>query len=138
MRLAFTKPDSFGALASGICMVHCLATPFIFIAQTCSASCCDAAPAWWSWIDYFFLGVSFLAVLGSTRNSTNSLIKTALWMSWVALCFAIANERLEWEFLPKYVTYIVASTLIILHLYNLKFCQCESDTCCVEAVERRN
>ena len=46
------KSDTIGALASGLCMVHCLATPFFFIASACSASCCSNTPLWWQWMDY--------------------------------------------------------------------------------------
>ena len=38
------KVDSLGALVSGLCMLHCLATPIFFIASACSAACCNFAP----------------------------------------------------------------------------------------------
>ena len=32
-----TKSDLWGAFASGLCLIHCLATPFIFLAQAGAA-----------------------------------------------------------------------------------------------------
>ena len=70
-KLSFQKSDTIGVLSSGLCMIHCLATPFFFVATVCSTTCCNTAPLWWQWLDYFFLVVSFIAVRYSTI-STNS------------------------------------------------------------------
>ena len=51
--------DSVGIIASTLCMIHCIGTPFIFIAKACSATCCSEAPLWWVIIDYIFLFISF-------------------------------------------------------------------------------
>lgn len=130
MKITLQKPDNVGALASTLCMIHCLATPFIFIAQSCSATCCATAPDWWKWIDYFFLTISFFAVYQSTQTTSKNWMKIALWISWIALSLVILNERFVFIHLPKLVTYIVASSLVILHLYNRKYCQCKNDKCC--------
>ena len=58
----FFKSDALGAIASGLCILHCLATPFFFIASACSLSCCNNAPLGWQWMDYVFLGISFIAI----------------------------------------------------------------------------
>ena len=60
MKLAINNSDSIGALASTLCLIHCLATPFIFVVQSCAASCCASAPAWWVFFDYLFLTISFV------------------------------------------------------------------------------
>lgn len=130
MKLTLQKSDNIGALASTLCMIHCFATPFIFIAQTCSASCCATAPAWWQWIDYFFLVISFFAVYNSTQTSSKKWVKIALWISWTGLFIAILNERTSLIHLPHLFKYIMASSLVILHLYNRKYCQCKEDNCC--------
>lgn len=125
------KPDSFGAFASSLCLVHCVATPFIFVAQTCSATCCtsEAVPTWWVWIDYFFLVVAFFAVYQSTKTTSKNWIKPAMWASWLALFFIILNEKFMWVTLFEQAIYIPALALVGLHIYNLKYCQCESDVC---------
>ena len=124
------KPDSIGAMAGSLCLLHCLSTPFFFIAQACSVSCCEATPIWWQWVDYIFLTISFVAVYRSTQTTSRSFIKPALWLSWSMLFVVIINEKLQWISLPEASVYIVAFTLIALHLYNLKYCQCKTENCC--------
>lgn len=125
------KPDTFGAFASSLCLVHCIATPFIFIAQTCSASCCsaDTIPVWWQWIDYFFLVIAFFAVYQSTKTTSKNWIKPVLWVSWAALFFVILNEKFLWVELFEAAIYVPALALVGFHVYNLKYCQCESESC---------
>ena len=130
MRLILNKPDTLGAFASSICLIHCIATPFLFIAQTCSTTCCEATPTWWKWIDYLFLIVSFFAVYQSTKTSTNKLIQNTLWVSWSILSIAIASETISPLHLPHFLKYIAGFLLIVFHLYNLKYCQCKNDKCC--------
>ena len=74
--------DLIGALASTLCTIHCLATPFIFLASTCARDCCNGAPTWWLWIDYGFLIISFFAVYQSTKTTSKYWIKPALWICW--------------------------------------------------------
>ena len=126
-----SKPDYMGALASSLCLLHCIATPFIFIAQSCSASCCESSPIWWQYVDYVFIIISFFAVYQTTKTSTNKYIKQALWVSWFCLLSIIINEKINWISLPEYSVYIPAITLITLHIYNLKYCQCKTDDCCI-------
>ena len=131
MILLKQKPDLLGTFASSLCLVHCLATPFVFIAQTCTASCCSGAPTWWSFIDYLFLVVSFFAIYFSTKATTLEWIKPMLWLSWSALLFIIINEKIELLPLPKTLIYIPSISLMMLHLYNKKYCNCENDKCCL-------
>ena len=124
------KVDSVGALVSGLCMVHWLATPVFFIASACTASCCNLAPAWWQALDYFFLFVSLFAVFQATRTSTNPFISSGLWVSWIGLAFFILNTKYAWISVHANIKFIPAFFLIGLHLYNMKYCQCESNECC--------
>ena len=124
------KVDSVGAFISGLCMLHCLSTPVFFIASACSAACCNLAPAWWQAMDYFFLVISLFAVFQASRTSTNSWISSGLWASWVGLCFFILNSKFLWITVSPNAKFIPAFFLIGLHLYNMKYCQCESNECC--------
>ncbi len=121
------KSDVLGAAASGLCLIHCLATPLLFIAQSCSMTCCEASPSWWSSLDYVFLIISFFAILRSNQTTSKVVIGRALWVSWGVLAFIILNERFDFIPLPEYAIYIPALALIILHLYNQKYCQCGDD-----------
>ncbi|QDO94444.1 MerC domain-containing protein [Formosa sediminum] len=124
------KPDDLGALASTLCLLHCIATPFLFLAQSCAIHCSEDAPVWWRLIDYFFLVVSFFAVYRSTQTTSSAWMKPALWASWGVLFFVIINEKMAWFPIPEYGIYMPALALIVLHLYNRTYCQCNSNTCC--------
>lgn len=126
------KSDSLGVMASGLCLIHCLATPFLFVAKTCAVSCCAAAPIWWVLLDYVFLIVSFFAVYWSTFTTSNDKVKSALWISWVLLSLILINEQVQLVALSQYAIYVPAFALVALHIYNLKYCQCQDTQCCVE------
>ncbi|MCP4440052.1 MAG: MerC domain-containing protein [Aureispira sp.] len=128
------KSDLFGAAASSLCLIHCLATPFIFVAQSCSASCCTDSPIWWSAIDYMFLVISFLAIYWSVRTTSSQAIKYGLWGSWLLLLAVLLNEKMDWIHLSYGTNYLPAIALISLHLYNKKYCQCAGEECCAVKV----
>ena len=126
-----TKSDSIGAFASGLCLVHCVATPLIFVIQPLSLHAEDAAPIWWKSLDYFFLFISFFAVYWSVKNTSKTWMQYSLWISFSLLTAAILNEKLELFHLGELVVYNPAISLIGFHLYNRKYCQCANETCCV-------
>ncbi len=127
------KSDILGALASGLCLVHCMATPFLFIAQSTTVvrSCHDTSPAWWSAIDFVFVGITYFAVRQSGINSSKPWMKFALYTAWALLSLAVFNEKFHFIELSTWWKYSLAFGLISLHLYNLKFCRCNGDSCCV-------
>lgn len=57
-------------------------------------------------------------------------MKPLLWGSWTLLFALILNEKVKLFYAAETVTYAVAITLALLHLYNLKYCQCKTDKCC--------
>jgi len=126
------KPDILGAVASGLCAIHCMATPFLFVMQSCSStsSCCSASPFWWSAIDYIFMGITFFAIHHAGRKSKLHWMKSALYATWVILTILIFNEKLALLPISSLWKYISAFVLISLHLYNLRHCRCAEDTCC--------
>jgi len=130
MKLTLYKSDTAGAIASVLCVIHCLITPIIFIAHTCSQGACEMAPSWWKNIDYVFLLVSFVSVYRSTQTTTSKLIKPLLWGSWTLLFALILNERLQLFLIAETITYFTAMALALIHIYNLKYCQCKTDKCC--------
>lgn len=130
MKFTLQKPDTFGALASTLCVVHCLATPLLFIAHSCSAHGCETTPVWWKNLDFLFLVISFLAIYRSTQTTSKNFMKYALWISWAFLFLLIMNEKTHWISLPELLTYTIAFILAGLHLYNLNYCQCKEEKCC--------
>ncbi len=130
MKLSIQKPDTLGAIASTLCVIHCLATPLLFIAHTCSLGGCETTPVWWRNLDYFFLAISFFAIYRSVQTTSKNYMKYALWLNWGVLFSLILNEKQNWANFNEMITYAVAISLSILHLYNLKYCQCKNDICC--------
>tara|TARA_A100000164_G_C21877297_1_gene758312 strand:- start:218 stop:646 length:429 start_codon:yes stop_codon:yes gene_type:complete len=124
-----SQSDAVGALASGLCMLHCLATPIFFIASTCSLSCCNNAPAWWQWIDYLFIGISFAAIKYATKSSTKNWVIQGLWISLASMFFLIINVKFEWFQLAANIKFVPAFILIALHTYNMRYCKCEEECC---------
>ena len=123
-------PDRIGIIASSLCMVHCIATPFLFLAGSSAAIHTDTSPEWWHWMDYLFLFISFIAVWQTSKTSSKNWVKYALWSSWLLLFAAIMNEKLALLSLPEITIYIPAIALVVFHFYNLKNCQCSKEGCC--------
>ena len=124
------KPDVLGILASGLCMIHCMATPFLFVAKACSASSCAEAPLWWRFVDYAFLVISFIAIYYTSKNSTKKWVRFALWICWVLVLASILNESVNTDIIPSHFIFLPAFSIVGLHYYNLKYCSCKADKCC--------
>ena len=126
--------DNLGIIASTLCMIHCIGTPFLFIAKACSTTCCADAPLWWKAIDYAFLIVSFFAIYFIAKKSSNNTLIFIFWFFWGLLAVTIFNETLGLFTLPKNFIYIPAFSIIILHFYNIKFCKCDDEkSCCTQS-----
>lgn len=126
-----TKSDLMGAFASGLCLIHCLATPFLFLAQAGAASCCESEPWWWHSIDYLFLVISFVAVYYSALNTTLNWMPYALYGGWALLTLFILNEKFHILHLDHLFLFFPALGLVGLHLYNRRYCNCEDEDCIV-------
>ena len=122
--------DSIGVFASGLCMLHCLATP-IFIVSACSSACCNNAPVWWQEVDgLYVLAISFFAIQNSSKSSTKDWVIQGLWINWAALIFFIINAKFGWFLITPNLKFFPAFGLVFLHMYNMKYCQCETKECC--------
>ncbi|MFW5759549.1 MAG: MerC domain-containing protein [Cyclobacteriaceae bacterium] len=128
-----SSSDFIGASASMLCLVHCLATPVLFVAQTCAISgCCSSiSPGWWNSIDYVFIGITFFAVFFSARSTSREWMKFALYGSWVLLSLLVVNEKLTFLTLNEGWKYTAAVALISLHLYNRRYCRYTDAGCCI-------
>jgi len=130
MNISFAKSDSIGAIASTMCVVHCLMTPLFFAVQSITVVQHNNVPLWWINLDFLFITISVIAVYHSVKKSSSYLMKYLLWVSWVTLFVLILNEKTEWISLKEIITYFAAIVLAFLHIYNLKFCKCETENCC--------
>lgn len=131
MKLSLNRSDTLGAVASTMCMAHCLITPIVFMASSGTVKQANlSVPGWWINLDFLFLLISFLAIYRSTQTTSKAFMKPALWGNWFFLLLLIINEKMTLLHLPDFITYIAATTLASLHLYNLKYCQCKDENCC--------
>ena len=131
MNLSIKYSDKVGAASNILCMLHCLATPFIFLSQTQTAHIGHDVPFAWQIINYFFITISGIAVYYSAKNSTSNIVKVFMVLFWLILSFLIITEGLELLHLPEILTYISASSLSLLHIYNLNYCTCSEQECCI-------
>ena len=110
MNLSIKYSDKVGAASNILCMLHCFATPFIFLSQTQTAHIGHDVPFAWQ---------------------INNFVKVFMVLFWLILSFLIISEGLELLHLPEILTYISASSLSFLHIYNLKYCTCNEEECCI-------
>ncbi len=114
------KVDYIGAVASFLCLIHCISTPLFFLVTACSVSCCVSSPVWWKVIDFFFLLISLNAIYFGTRNNPLYWLSFSMWFCWGSLFLLIFNESTGFIPLPEKTNYIPAIALVVLHLYNQK------------------
>ena len=130
MKLIIRNSDRIGVVSSGLCMLHCFATPFLFLSQSSLIFISVDFTLTWFILNYVFLFISFIAIYHSVKNSTNRFIRIFLYLFWVVLSGLIINESLELFSIPEAATYFSASSLICLHIYNLRYCRCDDEDCC--------
>ena len=130
MKLIIKNSDRLGAVTSGLCMLHCFATPFLFLSQSSLIFISLDFTLSWFLLNYVFLSISFLAIYYSAKNSTNRFIRIFLYLFWAVLSGLTINESLEIFSIPEAATYFSASSLICLHIYNLRYCRCDNEDCC--------
>ena len=122
--------DLFGAMSSTLCMVHCLITPILFAVQATSLSCSEISPYWWKMIDFIFLIVSLVAIIYTAKSTSLTYMPHFLYTNWILLAFIVLNNLFQLIPLPHALIYFPAIVLVVLHLYNRKYCRCVEDSCC--------
>jgi len=114
------KADVLGSVASTMCLLHCIATPFIFLVQASNISCGAIGPWWWHALDYLFLLIGFVAIYRSNQITSLKWMPLLMYSSWALLALFIINAKASFFPMPIVMLYLPALSLIILHLYNLK------------------
>ena len=127
MKISTIHPDNIGATFSTLCVIHCFATPILFVTQSYML----VVPGWWQALNYVFLLLSFFAVYKTSQNSSNQIVKILLYIFWGILATLLISEEFELFHLPEFITYSTGLTLAGLHIYNKKYCQCDDEECCI-------
>lgn len=130
MKIIINNSDRIGVVSSSLCMLHCFATPFLFLTQSSLIFLSLDFTLPWLLINYVFLFISFIAIFFSVKNSSNKIIRVLLYLFWFLLSGLIINESLGILSIPETATYLSASSLICLHIYNLNYCRCDNEDCC--------
>lgn len=112
--------DIFGATSSSFCLAHCVLTPFLFLSPIW----------WWSSLNILFISVSFIAVYNSVKKTSRQIMKPLFWIGFSLLTLSIVNEEFHFLHVPEVLNYSTAAFLAGLHIYNLKYCQCDDEECC--------
>ncbi len=129
MKLIISNSDYVGASSSGLCMLHCFFTPFLYVLHSTLIFSTELI-FFWFFLNYFFLFMSFMSIYQSSKKSLNLNVIKLLYVFWFLLTGLIVNESFEIFKIPELFTYLSAFSLICLHMYNLKFCKCKDDECC--------
>ena len=114
-----------GAAASGLCAVHCAATPLLFAAKPVLGHAvgehAHGSPLWAAF-DYVFLVLSFLAVWYAARHSDHSILKRVLWVSWVVFATGILFEAFHLPY-GHWLMYGGSIALVVVHVKNYQHCR---------------
>ena len=71
-----------------------------------------------------------MAIYFAVKKSVNTTVNLILWTLWSVMSLLILNEKLELFKLPEIIIFVTAISLALVHGYNLKYCQCNSEKCC--------
>ena len=95
MKLIIKHSDYVGASASGLCLIHCIATPILFLSQASLISISNEMLFLWQSLNFLFLAISFIAIYHSVQNSSNSYVKILFFLNWLILSALILTELFE-------------------------------------------
>jgi hypothetical protein len=116
--------DIYGIIVCTLCVLHCIATPLIFISVAASNDNKISPLFLWKNLDYLFLVISLFIVYNSAKNTIKPIMKYLLGISWLILFLVITNEKICVLHLPELVTYVTSLNLAVIHLYNYRYCKC--------------
>jgi len=122
--LVNNNSDTLGIVVSGLCLLHCLATPFLFMMFMGASKVDTGYSLFWKSLDILFLALSFLAIHRSIKTTSRSWIKYGFGLGWGALFIIVINEKISLFPLVEEIIYPVSLLLVGLHLYNMKYCKC--------------
>ncbi|MEM7484923.1 MAG: MerC domain-containing protein [Bacteroidota bacterium] len=117
--------DLLGVASSGLCAIHCAATPLFFAARPVLESTMHQhhhGAGFWALLDYLFLVLSLVAVWYSSRHTVHKGIKKVLWGAWVVFAIGLLSESFHFEY-GKWFMYIGSIILVVAHFYNHCYCK---------------
>lgn len=130
--------DIYGSLASILCIIHCLATPLLFMASASDLTGTTLTPWWWHLLDFVFITISFVAIRQSIRTSTISWMPLAMYSSWIVLSVLIIIDKTSFITLPGNINFLPAISLVFLHFYHLLYHRFRRGSHCLHHLNKKN
>lgn len=112
---SYSKSDIVGIIASSICVVHCILTPFIVVLFPFIIKENYEA------LNYLFLVIGFISMILSVKSTKLNLVKYLLIYFWIQLCLSVILE--EKSVIFSLLMYFSAFGLIVSHILNIKYCK---------------
>lgn len=123
MRASIKNPDLIGILASSLCLIHCVITPFLFLSNFLIVSQTSGGKQevllLWKVLEFGFLILSIWAIYRVTRQKKSVWISFAMYTAWIFLALSVLLELSDVHFFEEQPKYIAAAVLIILHLNHI-------------------
>lgn len=121
-RISLKNPDFVGVIASLLCLIHCIVTPFLFLSSVLIVipphGHNDEFPLIWSALEICFLALSYWSVRQTSRKTNLSWISYALHIAWSLLAVSVLFELADIHVLGEFLKYASTSFLIVLHFYH--------------------
>lgn len=117
LKLLSTKADYIGITGSVLCILHCLASPFLLMTSALVAN--DTVRVGYLGLDYLFIGINIAAVYHATRHNTPALLKKALWFFLGLFSVSLLFEEIDPIF--EYIAYAASAGLVFTHLLNIRY-----------------
>lgn len=112
----FKNADTIGIISSFLCLIHCISLPILISIQPVAAKFIDEDL---QFLEYIFLGLSFVAVYFATRSShVSRRIKWAFYIIFTLFTLGILLEE-SFQWLTN-LAYAGSAGLIILHVINIR------------------
>lgn len=102
--------DYLGMSSAFLCIIHCLAAPFLLVLFS--------STHWFELATYLFLALSIYAAYNSTKYQTHKGVKSLIWGGLALLTMAVILEH-EVEIMHE-VSYFAGALLIGGHVLNIK------------------
>ncbi len=105
------QADIIGVIVSGLCIIHCIITPFVVIALGLTSHNHHPLFSWHGLFLICALIALFLSIKGAAKG-----VKIILWISFICMAVGMIFEHLGGAF--KVILYIGSIGLIIGHIKN--------------------
>ncbi len=123
--------DLSGAMVSVLCMVHCMATPLLFLTMPALEATARShhEHSWWGLLDWVFLALSLIAVWYAAKYTTHRGIRFLFWIFWLVFAAGLMVEMYGLQE-QKWLMYAGSLSLAITHMVNFRYCRrCNTVKC---------